>query len=84
MGLVPTHRITFRSVSVDGQVIPAPAPEIIALHAACAKIAHMSGAVDLLREFYRDTDAIAVMTHPNATHELSRALKALQIVSPMV
>ncbi|RPD53568.1 hypothetical protein L226DRAFT_613839 [Lentinus tigrinus ALCF2SS1-7] len=76
-------KVTFRSCSVDAKVIPAPDPKIIALHAACAKIAHMSGAAEYLRELYRDTDAIAVMTEPNAASELSRALKTLQTVSAM-
>ncbi|KAI0712657.1 hypothetical protein C8Q76DRAFT_797492 [Earliella scabrosa] len=71
-------RVVFRSLSVDDVKIPAPDPRIIALHAACARVAHTSGAMDYLREFYRDTDSIAVMTQPNAAYELSRALKALQ------
>ena len=41
----------------------------------------MSGAADLLREFYRDTESIAIMTQPNAAYELSRALKTLQVGS---
>ena len=71
-------RVVFRSLSVGDVKIPAPDPRIIALHAACAKVAHTSGAMEYLRELYRDTDSIAVMTQPNAAYELSRALKALQ------
>ncbi|KAF8119154.1 hypothetical protein EV363DRAFT_1203204, partial [Boletus edulis] len=52
-----------------------PDPRIIALHAACAQIAHMSGAAGWLQEFLRDSDEISVMTAPNAASELSRALK---------
>ncbi|TFY54006.1 hypothetical protein EVJ58_g9119 [Rhodofomes roseus] len=37
-------QVVFRSLHIDGQVIQAPDPDIIALHAACARIAHMSGA----------------------------------------
>ncbi|RPD53564.1 hypothetical protein L226DRAFT_613841 [Lentinus tigrinus ALCF2SS1-7] len=76
-------QVVFRSYSVDGEVIPAPDPKIIALHAACAQIAHMSGVAECLGELYRGMDAIAVMTHPKAPYELSRALKTLQIVSAM-
>ena len=61
--------------------IPAPDGDMIALHATCAGIAHMSGAAEHLREFYRDMDTIAVMTDPQAPSELARALKALQVVS---
>ena len=41
----------------------------------------MSGAVELLRELYREPDSIAVMTQPNAAYELTRALRTLQVVS---
>ncbi|KAI0749190.1 hypothetical protein C8Q80DRAFT_1119548 [Daedaleopsis nitida] len=73
--------VVFRNLIFNGEIIPAPDHRIIALHAACAKIAHMSGAVEHLRELYRDTESIAVMTEPNATYELSRALRTLQRVS---
>ena len=62
---------------------PAPDPKILALHAACAGIAHMSGAAEYLQELFRDTDSIAVMTEPNAADELRRVLKARQLVSAM-
>ncbi|KIP08443.1 hypothetical protein PHLGIDRAFT_12565 [Phlebiopsis gigantea 11061_1 CR5-6] len=58
-----------------------PEPRIIELHAACANIAHMSGAAEHLREFYRDTESIAIMTEPNAAYELSHALKTVQLCS---
>ena len=41
----------------------------------------MSGAVELLRELYREPDSIAVMTQPNAAYELTRALRTLQLGS---
>jgi hypothetical protein len=41
----------------------------------------MSGAAELLFELYRDMDEISDMTQPGASSELSRALKALQLVS---
>ncbi|TFY81523.1 hypothetical protein EWM64_g2485 [Hericium alpestre] len=77
-------QIVFRSLPLGDQVIPAPDPDIIALHAACARIAHMSGAAEYLRELYRDVDNIAVMTEPNAAYELSRALKTLQVATATV
>ena len=73
--------IVFEDYTLADQVIPAPDPKIIALHAACARIAHMSGAAEHLRELYRDTEHISVMTESNAADELCRALKALQTVS---
>lgn len=74
-------QVVFEDYSLGDQVIPAPDTKIIALHAACARIAHMSGVTEHLRELYRDTDDISVMTEPNAAHELCRALEALQTIS---
>lgn len=73
--------VVFKSLSVNGRIIPAPDPRIIELHATCTNIARMSGATENLREFYRDTESIAIMTEPNAAYELSRALKTVQLVS---
>ncbi|KAF8120308.1 hypothetical protein EV363DRAFT_1191068, partial [Boletus edulis] len=60
-----------------------PDPRIIVLHAACSRIAHMSGAAECLQEFFRDSDEISVMTEPNAASELSRTLRQMQLVSAL-
>ena len=73
-------QFVFEDYSLSNQVIPAPHTKIIALHAAYARIAYMSGAVEHLRGLYRETDDISVMTEPNAADELRRALKALQTI----
>ena len=39
------------------------------LHAAYAKIARTSGAVEYLKETFRDTQPISVVTSPNAAEE---------------
>ncbi|KAH9919692.1 uncharacterized protein B0H18DRAFT_1026718 [Fomitopsis serialis] len=78
------QRITFKTATVGNTTIPPPHPRLITLHAACAMIAHMSGAAEHLKECFRDTDMISVMTEPNAAYELTRALKTLQLVSPTV
>jgi len=76
-------RVIFRHAQLDSRIIPAPHPRIISLHAACARIAHMSGAAEHLKEFFRDPDEISVMTGPSAAHELTRILRKLQVVSPI-
>ena len=76
--------VTFKDkiVILDDQVVEihAPDPSLLALHASCAKIAHKSGAIEYLRELYRETDSIAAMTEPNAAQELARALRPLQVI----
>ena len=75
--------VTFRDTSMtrDGVTvtIPAPDPDLMALHATCAKVAHASGAAEYLEELYRNTGSFAVMTEPNAAHELTRILKTVQV-----
>ncbi|KZW02348.1 hypothetical protein EXIGLDRAFT_759852 [Exidia glandulosa HHB12029] len=60
-------------------IIPPPDPQLIALHAACAGIAHMSGAADYIQDIFREPEPVDEMTSPyyDASHELSRALKAI-------
>jgi len=41
----------------NGKKIEPPSPQLIALHAACAGIAHASGAVRRLQETFRDTES---------------------------
>ena len=36
----------------EGKNIPAPSPKLLEIHAACAQIAHMSGAAEVLDELY--------------------------------
>jgi len=72
--------VTFKSYTLlnDNKIEP-PSPQLLALHAASAKIAHMSGVVEHLKEKFRDTEPIAVMTSPNAADEFVRALKNAQL-----
>ena len=72
--------VTFRAYTLPGgKEIEPPSPQLIALHAACAKIAHMSGAAEHLEETFRDTEPLPVMTAPNASNELVHALKKVQL-----
>ena len=77
-------RITFRSCMFnDGTVIPPPSSELIRLHAACVKIAHMSGAIEMLDKYDRDTipfqslstSAVSSDFNIHSLDELDRALR---------
>ncbi|KAF9472839.1 hypothetical protein BDN70DRAFT_844095 [Pholiota conissans] len=82
------NRVIFRSHTFhddDGNtiVIPPPHPSLIALHAICAQVAHISGAAEQLAELYPDSDldpGPSVMTQPNASAKLVRKLKLLQLI----
>ena len=72
--------VTFQACTLpNGKKIEPPSPQLIALHAACAKIAHRSGVAEHLQETFRDTEPISVMTAPNAANELVHALKKVQL-----
>jgi len=40
----------------DQDKLPVPSPNYLAIHAACAKVAHLSGAAGCIDQFYRDMD----------------------------
>ena len=69
----------------NGTIVPPPSPQLLALHAVCAQVAHMSGAAEYLGDIFGDLDddlAVhgSVMTQPGAMAMLSQKLKMLQIV----
>ncbi|KAF8125459.1 hypothetical protein EV363DRAFT_1402453 [Boletus edulis] len=51
--------VTF--TSPDPLVLPFPSQELLALHAACAKVAHLSGASEYLDNLDRDADELDVL-----------------------
>jgi hypothetical protein len=77
MGTGVMSRITF----VGEETIPAPDPRIIALHAACAKVAHMSAAAEHLEVVFRDPEQLRVMTDDGAFLNLVGTLSNLMVVS---
>ena len=48
-------------MSSDPAKLPIPSPELIALHAACAKVAHLSGAGAYIDQLDRDADDLDVL-----------------------
>ncbi|KAJ7628638.1 hypothetical protein FB45DRAFT_719139, partial [Roridomyces roridus] len=55
------RRVTFTERVLNGQTIPPPSSILLGLHAACARIAHMSGAGAILDDFDRDIPPTAVL-----------------------
>ncbi|KAF8447183.1 hypothetical protein L210DRAFT_3641146 [Boletus edulis BED1] len=46
----------------DPENLPVPARELLALHATCCKVAHLSGAAEYIDEIYRDADELVVLS----------------------
>ncbi|KXN89155.1 hypothetical protein AN958_06203 [Leucoagaricus sp. SymC.cos] len=60
-------QVTLTSATTkDGVIIPPPHPSLFALHTACARIAHMLGAIEYLNNPSREPDE---MMEPNASVE---------------
>ena len=48
-------------MSLDPATLPIPSPELIASHAACAKVAHLSGASAYIDRLDQDADDLDVL-----------------------
>ncbi|KIP02683.1 hypothetical protein PHLGIDRAFT_111814 [Phlebiopsis gigantea 11061_1 CR5-6] len=63
-----------------GGNLPLPCPELLALHAACAKVAHMSGAAQFFDKQDADDEDATVLAYDGSSHSiLSNKLQSLTI-----
>ncbi|KII93012.1 hypothetical protein PLICRDRAFT_170811 [Plicaturopsis crispa FD-325 SS-3] len=53
----------------DPEHLPLPSAELLALHATCAKVAHLSGASEYLNKFDRDVENMKVMAFDGGSFE---------------
>jgi len=49
---------------------PIPSPTYLAIHAACAKVAHLSGAAECINKFYRDMEDGMILDPNEASAEM--------------
>jgi hypothetical protein len=54
-----------------------PSPDLIALHAACARVAHMSGAAEYLDRLERDVEETTVLANDGSSAHLLHGLLSL-------
>ena len=67
-----------RECEAKGDPIPAlPNPDLIALHAACARVAHMSGAAEYLDRLERDAEEMTVLASDGSSAHLLHGLLTL-------
>lgn len=59
--------VTFSSNHKDARV---PNPKLLALHAACARVAHMSGAAEAFDELERDVEVTRVLAFDGSSAHL--------------
>jgi hypothetical protein len=48
----------------DQDKLPVPSPTYLAIHAACAKVAHLSGAAECIAKLHRDMEECMTL-HPD-------------------
>ena len=60
--------VTF--TSPDPDKLPCPSPQLLALHAVCAKVAHLSGAGEHIDKFDRDADDMDVLATDDTSSEV--------------
>ncbi|TFY74010.1 hypothetical protein EWM64_g10002 [Hericium alpestre] len=77
-------------ITPEGDAVPPPSRKLLEIHAACAQIAHLSGAAEVLDEFYgngdTDRDALPGLSHNHGdlsgVSALDRALRRVQVAGP--
>jgi hypothetical protein len=58
--------------------LPVPAPELLALHTTCCKVAHLSGAAEYIDRVYRDAERMGVLASDGTSGDtLSYALLSM-------
>jgi hypothetical protein len=62
----------------DPVKLPLPSPHLLALHAACAQVAHLSGAGEYVDRILEDMEEMCVLAHDGTSSEvLHHALMTL-------
>jgi hypothetical protein len=63
----------FITFTTDEKDLPLPDRRYLALHAACAKVAHLSGAGECIDMVYRDVDTTLVLAKDGSSASLLEA-----------
>ena len=63
-------RTLVKFATEDPENLPLPSPEYLKIHAACAKIAHMSGAGEYIDQISRELEETNVLSEDGASAEL--------------
>ena len=56
--------------SSDPAKLPVPSPKLIALHAVCAKVAHLSGAGEYIDKLDQDADDLDVLAGDGGSSDI--------------
>jgi len=74
----PHYKTKIEFTTPDPEKLPPPSPEYLKIHAACAKITHLSGAAERIDEILKDFENTRVLSENGASaHVLQDALVPL-------
>ena len=79
---IPTN-VTFVAHSANSpRPLPLPDPSYLRIHAACCRIAHMSGAAEYFEQIFRDLEGLDVLDEDGQSAD-TLSLALLRLVPPI-
>ena len=60
--------VTFSTT--DPENLPLPSPSLLALHATCCKVLHLSGAAEHIMKVYRDAEDMGVLSSDGTSGDI--------------
>ena len=76
--ILPHYKTTVTFTTSDPEKLPLPSPAYLAIHAACARVAHLSGAGEHIDRVLRELEHTKVLSKDGASAEaLEHALLPL-------
>ena len=60
--------VTFSTT--DPQNLPVPSASLLALHATCCKVSHLSGAGEYIKKIYRDSEDMDVLSSDGTSGDI--------------
>ena len=74
-------RLSVTFTSPNEALLRVPDPQLLALHAACARVAHMSGAAEVFDELERDIEDTRVLAFDGSSaHLLDHCLTPFAVI----
>ncbi|KJA27278.1 hypothetical protein HYPSUDRAFT_157352 [Hypholoma sublateritium FD-334 SS-4] len=78
---IPYTYVIVTLTTPDRVKFPLPSPAYLSIHAACAKVAHLSGAAECIDKFYQDMeDRNTLSSDGSSASILEEAIRGLQVI----
>lgn len=67
----------------DAEHLPVPSPDLLAFHATCCKVAHLSGASEYIDKVWADANEAGVLAADGSSGDILRYLLASLSTNPV-